>query len=282
VYAATGHSSTYDALTPDLRKEVDEQVAGYTSRLNTARELAKNGNESYLPIADRSYMKGVTDGKMVGLAHSGMSHNTSQHVGSVQADALKAAESKLGTKLDFSNSDHAAEYIQQMNTRAYSTQPYAHVRGLMADPLAEGMIPKASRSIRGWDKVKEAIRPAKEWIAEAPLHRIGGIAALATAGIAALNLFSGDGTPQSPNELPRYNNPTFDGNNFHKAPSYGMMNSMMRSNNSNSLLSDNTMSLSDSISSINSHVNLNGHNAISVREDRSNPYMSDMYNTFNH
>jgi hypothetical protein len=282
VYAATGHSSTYDALTPDLRKEVDEQVAGYTSRLNTARELAKNGDESYLPIADRSYMKDVTDGKMVGLAHSGSSYNTSQHAGSISADALKAAESKLGTKVDFGNSEHAAEYIQQMTNRAYSTEPYAHVRGLMADPLSEGMIPKASRSIRGWDKLKEAIKPAKEWIAEAPMHRIGGLAALATAGVAALNLFSGDGTPQSPNELPRYNNPTFDGNNFHKAPSYGMMNSMMRSNNSNSLLSDNTMSLSDSISSINSHVNLNGHNAISVREDRSNPYMSTMHDTFNH
>lgn len=281
-YAAREYAQEYHKLDNVQRSNVDSMWAGYNSRLNEAKAMAAQGNESFLPVAERAWAKDVFDGNIVDLAAKGQKVDSSLASESIWQRAYKASEGAHTNFNPLENEEHMSTLFNNLRQQVAEVSPYDHARGLLGDPHAEGLLPKASRAMKGWDKVIETTKPAREWIAEAPLPRLGGIAAVAMAGVAALNLFSGDGTPQRPGELPRYNNPTFEGSGFHKNVNYDMMSSYTRSNNSNSLLSDNTQGMSAAMSTINAHVNLNGHNSINIREDRSNPYMSDMHNTFNH
>jgi hypothetical protein len=129
----------------------------------------------------------------------------------------------------------------------------------------------SGKSIRGWDEVKKLGR----WLTEEGKAggRMGGLAAAVLGGFTALNLLSGDGTPQTPNDLPSVNNPSFSPPRSNGMNSRRTMSADVNYNSNVSLLTDNNTPASMLSGAVQG---LLGVSSVNV-SDGTNPYLSDMH-----
>lgn len=132
-----------------------------------------------------------------------------------------------------------------------------------------GLISK--RSLIG---LQETIEFTKKHLLSHPTRMIG-MAGMAMAGVTAINMLFGDATPQSPNDLPSVNNPSFRDNRYGNMSENRQLNNVPNANVSSGLLTDSY----NSYDSISNHLQSsfgNHYSSVSVRHDGQDPYKEHM------
>lgn len=142
---------------------------------------------------------------------------------------------------------------------------------MFVDPLlhSESISQKTHRTIAGLDTLKEMIGPMTS-------GKIAGIGIALAAGFTALNIISGDGTPEDINDIPSVNNPSFSNPRYGQRAAY-QLNSPANANISMNLITDNRSNFDDTIQSISAMQAGRQFNTVSVRSDGTDPYKSDYY-----
>lgn len=160
----------------------------------------------------------------------------------------------------------------------YGNHFFEQVGDIFTQPEFSRSSPKSmfsGRSIQGWAEVKKFGR----WLTEEGKAggRIGGLSAAVLGGFTALNLLSGDGTPQNPNDLPSVNNPSFAAPRSNAMSARRTMSADSNYNSNMSLLTDNSTPHSMLTGAVQ---NMFGVASVSV-SDGTNPYLSDMHSYSN-
>ena len=127
----------------------------------------------------------------------------------------------------------------------------------------------SKRSILGWETTKNLIKDHMT-----PTRAIG-LAGLAMVGATALNMVFGDATPQSPNDLPSVNNPSFRDNRYNNMLENKYLNNVPNANISSGLLTDSNNSYDSIMSHLQSSFG-NHYSSVSVRHDGQDPYKEQM------
>jgi hypothetical protein len=173
------------------------------------------------------------------------------------SQAMNKVKSKLGKNQTITDDEAIRRAMGEMNIGKETIQS-------VLDGFS-GMTGRGEhRAIIGWEEVRPLLKNIK------PAQYIGaGI--LATAGITALNMLFGDGTPSSPNDLPSVNNPALKDGRYNNLQENRTINNMPNSNISSNLIT----SSHNSFDSVMNHLHSNfGHNysSVSVRHDGQDPY----------
>jgi hypothetical protein len=188
------------------------------------------------------------------------------------SDSLDAAlrNSMKEVKNGMSHKEVADIFMRNVGTQS-SIQREASAAVLASDRiLAESMMQKATRGLRGWDKARQAIGHIT------PM-KVGGIVGAGLVAMTALNLLGGDGTPEDPNDLPSVNNPSFSHQRGGQMAERRTLNSPVSSNMSMGLITGSHERMDDSLQSASAMLLGGRHNTVSVRSDGSNPYSADMF-----
>lgn len=135
---------------------------------------------------------------------------------------------------------------------------------------------KTTSSIRRILGQKQA-GEAMAWLMEHPARRGALIGGGLMVGLAALNVISGDGTPQDPNDLPSVNNPSFSNRKTDHVAGRRALDSAPNHNASVDLLTDSSVHYDTAMGHIDSLVSSRGYNSVSVRQDGVDPYRADMF-----
>jgi hypothetical protein len=131
------------------------------------------------------------------------------------------------------------------------------------------------RRIIGIDRVTDFI-DTKILSKLTPL-RAAGIVGAGILGIRAINMLSGDGSPQEPEDLPSFGNPSMESRGARDISTPRTMSSIPNFNSNAGLLTDNGISHEEAMSFANQRSYVNSKsNSISIRHDGHNPYKSDM------
>jgi hypothetical protein len=130
---------------------------------------------------------------------------------------------------------------------------------------------QATRKIAGFDTVSKAA----QWMVEKPV-RLAGAVGIGLLGMTAINLLSGDGGLEDPNDLPSVSNPAFTGGGGN-----GMMNTHgvqphVGVNANVNLLTDSNDNPQSALSYISNMFGYSQGSVVSVMHDGENPYKKDM------
>lgn len=136
------------------------------------------------------------------------------------------------------------------------------------------ILPRAVRRPVGWHTLTEKTDPIVNWIKEAPKERLGGLALLAMATTAVLNLTTGS-TIDSKDDVPSMNNPGMEASSRYHG-SQGIFSGSNVQNRSYGLLTSGNLSNRHSVSSVNSIIGNSGYHSVSLRNDGTNPYLDKM------
>jgi hypothetical protein len=102
-------------------------------------------------------------------------------------------------------------------------------------------------------------------------------AGAAFLAVTAMNLLSGDGTPEDLNDLPSHNNPSFHNTRYNDNIPRSSAGTSYTSNLNNSLLTRHATSQNSLMNNINDITGRNGYNSSTVIHDGTNPYKEDMH-----
>lgn len=266
-------------ITQGLRRKTDAQFTAswqnimQSSDEATARKLEIYKKLEFNPVFEDNALKSIVGNmgmtEILGKGMNGLEGGkaSSENLHRVYNDAATELNRRPG-----SVEPTSAEISELTNRKLVSSAQNELLMDVM-DPLKTAA--KQRRPL-GWGKLKEF----GNWLIDTEggkvPKRLLGLGAITMGAVAAINLLSGDGTPQTPNDLPSLNNPSFSS---HSSGS-GNRSTVMAGqgyNTSIGLLTDNTTSFSSAQGQINSVVGAGGYSSVSVRHDGTDPYKSDMF-----
>jgi hypothetical protein len=266
-------------LATGFNRYTEEQLTEYSDYLKGGRtdvEYSQYISEmlekqkKFTPLVEReSFRKVLGINKNTQLTQI-LSRTDLEHKGNLEI-ILKNVQEKLaksGLSFSTAEQDHVMELINDHINKVWNASDELYGSELMSN------LPKASRQIRGLNKIAPKINAVSNWIKEAPLQRLGGIGIAAMGAMAIVNILAGSSI-ESERDVPSMNSPGMEGyGNSRTLAGYVHGNNFR--NTSYSLLSRGTTSHMDSISSINNMVGNNGYHSVSVRNDSTNPYLDKM------
>jgi hypothetical protein len=132
-----------------------------------------------------------------------------------------------------------------------------------------GVSLSSKRGLIGWETTKNMIKQ------HMTPTRAAGLAGLAMVGMTAVNMLFGDATPQSPNDLPSVNNPSFRDNRYNNMLENRQLNNVPNANISSGLLTDSNNSYDSVMSHLQSSFGSH-YSSVSVRHDGQDPYKEQM------
>ena len=201
--------------------------------------------------------------ELFGKSHQATGHNPDKILKTV-ANNLKDS----GTSFNDITMQELSTMIEDERGKAFRVSEELYGTGV------DSLVTKAARRPIGWNKLQEKIEPAVNWIKEAPLQRLGGLAMLGVAVTATMNILSGS-TIDSVDDVPSMNNPGMEASP-RTYGSGGTFSGSYSNNRSHSLLTSGNLSGRQTINSVNSLIGNSGFHSINVRNDNTNPYIDKM------
>ena len=209
-----------------------------------------------------------------------LTHNALDFLGTPIHKGSKASENYFAAIKTVMNTMNKSDSIDSLETSTLKmvTDSMSHWKSAFgSDSFVNDSLRRATSNPE--HRVYPMLEKTMEFIQKhATPKNLGVGAGAALLAFTAMNLLSGDGTPEDINDLPSYNNPSFSNNKYNNMGARRQLEGSYQTNVSSSLLTDHRTSNSSLMGHIGNLVGLRGYNASISVSDGSNPYLSDMHN----
>lgn len=258
----------YDLDDMDSAREYDKyltKIKGQTMFFDTpeARAMGIEQGESFMGFLTRGISRGPQNFERGVLSTENLQEILKAFTKASDAGfAAEAVDEQLGIQMR-----------AFMEAKKYTT-------GIAMESLTPEGVPGIATNLRrrmvGLDKLGSFIDSTLQGIGKHP-GRVAGAIAGGLLSMRAYSIMTGDGAPESPEDLPSHGNPSMENRGNRMVESPRTLSSIPNYNSDSRLLTDNRTTHEEAMSYAGQQGYVNQKsNSVSVRSDGHNPYKSDM------